>query len=289
MKALFTLNSLSNEEKELLKAKQINAERTVEEWFALFTKLRDFDKQGDRTRKWSFGIGCFGIILAIVGILLIAAFVGVLFIPLGIILAVAGIITYFYIKRFDIPGEVLTNTVIPILTVLREDMKSNQKLQMRLDLRGFAIPEKLSNQSEPYASGVYHKIVDSFYRDHWFDGKTILADGTHLIWSIHDLAKRQNKSKRNYRGKHKSKTKDKHRSFISMQIGMKSKRYTLPKKFKEKSKEGAIVTKSTDDFDWMDVRRNIKHPDGQTFQPTDFVNAIASAYLRATPHGEKKK
>lgn len=289
MKAIFTLNSLSTEEKELLKVKQITAERTIDEWFALFTKLRNFDKQGDSTRKWSVGIGCFGIILAMLGIPLIAAFIGILFIPLGIILVIAGVVIYFYIKPYDIQGEVLTNTIIPILTILREDMKPDQKLQMRLDLRGFALQEKLSNKSQPYANSVYHIIVDSFYRDQWFDGKTILADGTHLIWSIHDLAKRQNKTKSNIRGKTKSKTKDKHRSFISMQIGMKSKRYTLPKKFKEKGKEGAIITKSTPDFDWMNVRRNIKHPDGQTFQPTDFVNAIASAYLRATPHGGKRK
>ena len=173
--------------------------------------------------------------------------------------------------------------------ILREDMPSTQRLKMRLDLRGFTMQEKLRSESKPYASGVYHKVVDKFYQDQWFDGETTLADGTRLIWSVTDLARRREKSKRTPRGKHKFKTKDAHRTFISMQIGMKSRRYALPEKLKQKGADGNIRTKAVENYDWMSVRRRIKHAAGQTFQPIDFINAIASAYVRAQPQHAGRK
>jgi hypothetical protein len=133
-------------------------------------------------------------------------------------------------------------------------------------------------------------VNDSFYRDPWFGGETVFADGTRLIWSVEDFVKSQKKYKRNPRGKIKSKTKNKYRSFISMQIGMHNKKYSIPEKIKEKSDAyGAIRTKETDDYGWMSVRKMIKHPSGQTFAPRDFLNTVAIAYARATPVAGGKK
>lgn len=285
MKALLALNSLSGDEKALLKSKQIEAERTPDEWLALLKKFGNFDKQADGARYFTGGIGCLGSLLA-VGALILTAVIGIfglLLLLLSLAFAVAGVSAYFYLKRFDVPGDVLINKVIPILLVLREEMASADKLKMRLDLRGFALAEKLRNQSQPYKSGAYHKVVDSFYQDQWFDGDATLADGTRLIWSLTDLARRQNKTKRTARGKTKYKTKDKHRTFVSMQIGLNKRVYEFPEKIKIKAKRKRIVTKSVEGYDWMNVRRTIKHSTGATFQPTDFVNAVATAYKRAVP------
>lgn len=285
MKAIFTINSLLPEEKNLLKVKQIQAEMPPEQWINLFTKLRDFDKQADSSRWIGGGMGCVGVLLAIIGIPLISVLVGIAMIPIGIILAAVGIYVYFSLKPYDIQGDVLTTRVLPLLKILREEMKTNENLKLRLDLRGFEFPEKLLSQSPDYGSGAYRSIIDYFYRDHWMDGDATLADGTRLIWSVYDLVKHIKKVK--YR-KGKRKSKSKYRTYISMQVGMNRKRYTLPPSLKLKGQEGAVRTQKSGDYAWMLVKKTVKHATGESFQPNDFVNTVASAYIRATPVGGRK-
>lgn len=288
MKALSAISSLSAEEKNFVISKQLTAAYTPDEWLNLFKKLKDFDSQGDSTRTTGFRLGCVGLILTFVGIILLTVFVGVFLIVIGILLAIVSFTIYFYLKPYDMPGEILSKTLVPIVLILREEMNPQEKLKLKLDLRGFSMPEKLVNKSQSYARGNYHAIVDSYYRDHWLDGETILADGTRLIWSVEDLVKSSQKSKRNARGKHKTKTKNKHQSLISLQVGMNNKKYILPEKLKQKGAEGAIRTKDVDKYSWMRVRKMVKHQAEKTFSPADFVNVVASAYLRAVPAGGKK-
>lgn len=284
MKAISAISSLSPGEKNFLKTKQLTAEYTPDEWLKLFKKLKDVDAKGDSMRKVGGSFGCLGIILAIVSIFLFP-----LLLIIAIPVAIAGIAIYFYLKAFDIPGEILSRTLVPMIVILREEMKPDEKLKLRLDLRGFELTEKLVNKTNSYAMGVYHSVVDSFYRDHWLDGDTILADRTRLIWSVEDLVKSTHKTKRNYRGKTKSKTKNKYKSLITLQVGMNNKKYFLPEKVKQKGAEGAIRTKDADDHSWMNLRKIVKHQGEQKFTPQDFVNAVASAYARAIPASGGKK
>ncbi len=262
-----------------------------EQWINLFTKLRDFDKQADTSRWIGGGMGCVGLLLAIIGIPLISVLVGILMIPIGLILLAVGIYVYATLKPYDIQGDVLTTRVLPLLKILREEMKTNENLKLRLDLRGFEFPEKLLSQSEDYGdnsffSGArYKSIIDYYYRDHWMDGDATLADGTRLIWSAYDLVKHIKKVKHR-KGKRKSKSK--YRTYISMQVGMNRKRYMLPPSLKLKGQEGAVRTQKSGDYNWMLVKKTVKYPAGQSFQPNDFVNTIASAYIRATPVGGRK-
>jgi hypothetical protein len=288
VKALTTLSSLSPEEKNFLKTKQITASNTPEGWISFFKKLKQIDTDGDKSRNRGFSVGCIGLVIAFIGIFLIGFGVGFIVIPIGILLAVVGYAFYFYLKSYDIPGSILGNTLVPMLMILREEMSPNEQIKLRLDLRGFSMPEKLLRTNSEYARGAYHKIVDSFYRDHWLDGDTVLADGTRLIWSIEDLVRSSHKTKRTTRGKIKSKTKDKHRSLLSLQIGMHNKRYSFPEKIKQKTAEGVIRTRDLEQYSWMSIRKMIKHQGSQTFAPGDFINAVASAYARAIPAGGKR-
>lgn len=288
MKALFALNKLSAAEKNFLKVKQLTGEYTPDEWLNLFTRLRDFDKQGDGTRKFGGWLGCGGIAVSFFSIFLIVIYVGLLTLPIGLLMAAVGLTIYFYIKRFDIPGEILTNAVLPIVKIMREEMQPGEKLKLRLDLRGFKQPEKLINQGQPYQKGAYYNIVDYFYKDQWIDGEALLRDGTKLIWSIFDLVKYSKKSKRTPRGKYKTKYKEKNQTLIQMQIAMHEKRYILPPKLKQKEQGRTVLTKKGDDYNWMSVRKMVKHPVGQKFGVHDFLDAVASAYVRATPVRGKK-
>ena len=279
MKAILTLKTLSSAEQNLLKEKRIQAEMPPQEWIDLFNKLNNFDKEADRSRLWSGGIGCVGILLAVVGIPLISVFIGIAMIPIGIILAGFGLYIFLRLRRFDIKGELLSQRILPVLLILREEMKPNDKLKLRLDFRGFEFPEKLLNQSEKRKTNIYRSIIDYYYRDHWMDGDATLADGTRLVWNLYDLVKHIKKVK--YR-KGKRKSKSKYRTYISMQVGMHRKRYRLAP-LKQKGVEGKIKTRRSGDHVWMTVAKTVKHPDGQSFHPNDFINAVASAYIRATP------
>jgi hypothetical protein len=295
VKAITTLSSLSPEEKNFLKNKQIVAANTPDGWIGFLRKLKQIDDEGDKTRKRSFSIGCLGLAATVVGIILLFIGISIWIIPIGILIIPIGVLItaiaygiYFYLKSYDIPGSILSHTLVPMLMILREEMKPDEQIKLRLDLRGFSIPEKLVKTSPSYSRGAYYKIVDSFYRDHWLDGDTVLADGTRLIWSIEDLVKSSKKTKRNASNKHKTKTKDKHQSVISLQVGMYNKRYSFPPKIKQKTAEGAIRTRDADRYSWMMLRKVIKHQGEQTFTPADFINAVAGAYARAVPAGGRK-
>jgi len=286
--AFTTLFSLSAEQKKLLKVKQIQDERVIEEWIKLFTTIADFDKQGDSGRNWGCGCAITGFILTIISIPLIAAYIGLLTLPIAILMLIIGLIAYFFLKGYDVPGEKLTNSVLPILKVLQEDMNPNEKLKLRLDMRGFEFEEKKTGESQKYDKGVYYNCVDFYYRDHWMEGQATLVDGTQLIWNVYDLVRNTRKTKRNYRGKIKTKYKPKHRTYIMLQAGMKNEKYILQDNLKEKGQAGKIVINDSGKRSWVTIRRTIKHPSGYTFAPEDFLMTVASAYNRAGRKGIKK-
>lgn len=289
MNAISTLSSLSSEEKNFLKTKQITGAKTPDEWLNFFRKLKDFDTQSDKTRKAFSFIGWAGLTVAFIGIFLIGFVIGFVIIPLGVLIAAVCLGVYFYLKSYDITGSVLDNTLVPMILILREEMNVNERLKLRLDLRGFSLPEKFIKQNPSYSRGSYYEIKDSFYRDRWMDGETEMADGTRLIWTIEDFVRSSHKKKRNSRGKYKSKTKNKTRTFVSMQIGMNNKRYSLPEKIKQKTNDGTIRTKDTNEHSWMSVRKVIKNASEQYLNPQEFVNTVATAYSRATPAGGGRK
>lgn len=283
------ISSLSAEEKKFLKTKELIDAKTPDEWISFLKKLKDVDASGDKTRKTFGGFGCLGLIIAFIGIILLGFGIGIFIIPIGILLAAVCYGIYFYLRSFDISASVISNTIVPLMMILREETKPDEKVKLRLDLRGFAKPEKLVKKNPTFASGVYHAVNESFYRDHWMDGETALADGTRLIWAIEDLVKNTQKSKRTPRGKYKSKTKNKTRCLLSMQIGMSKKRYALPEKLKQKNVEGVIRTKEADDYNWMSVNKLVRNVGEQALPPQEFVNSIASAYIRAVPAGGRKQ
>jgi hypothetical protein len=284
VKAIFTLNKLNSDEKNLLKMKQIKAEMPVQQWIDLFSKLRDFDKEADSSRAWAVGLAIAGGFIAFFGLFLLIVFVGFLMIPIGLIMLVGYIVAYFYLKPYDIQSEILTQRLLPMLLILREETKPNGNLKLRLDFRGFEVSEKLVSQSDKRNTSIYRSIIDYYYRDNWIDGDTTLADGTRLVWSITDLVKHVKKVK--YR-KGKQKSKSKFRTVLNTQIGMHRKRFLLPD-VKENGNEGKIKTQKSGAYHWMQVRKTVKHLPPISFQPVDFLNTIASAYVRATPLGGRK-
>lgn len=283
MKALVTLQSLSASEKNLLKTKQIVGEATSDEWLSLFTKLRNFDKEGDKTRRNGGWMIAGGIIISFISVFLIAFGIGLVTLPIGLLITIVGLTIYLYMRSFDISGEIFTDRLLPIVKILREEMRSGEKIKMNLDLRGFNLPEKFVRKEDSYADPVYTSMTHSYYKDPWLSGEAMLADGTKLNWNVIDFVRSTYKTKRNARGKHKAKTKNKYRSRVDFRAGMNQKRYLLPPNLKQKTPTEKIITKKTDDYTWMRITKTMKYAETSGFSPKDFIDLTATVYSRATP------
>ena len=67
-----SFRDLEAEQQELLRTKQIDAERTAGDWVRLLAPLAAYDAEADKLRSrlggWMLGIGIGGFILAIIGV-----------------------------------------------------------------------------------------------------------------------------------------------------------------------------------------------------------------------------
>jgi hypothetical protein len=127
------------------------------------------------------------------------------------------------LKAADVSDN-LAPVVIPFLTILREDVPAAEPVSVDIDLSAAEITDKRTNLIEPKSKG-YPKITTSFYSDPWFEGSTVFADGTHVAWEVIDRLRVTKKTKKNPRGKIKTKSKSKLRSDVRVKLGFPTKRF----------------------------------------------------------------
>lgn len=299
MNTFSILKSLTPQEKDFLTTEQISAEETPSKWISFFKKALMFDKLADSARKKYMALAILALIFApIVGFFVFMVFAIILPVNLAILaflpafflgflfccISFYGFFKYFKLRKFNIKcNEAIRYKVLPVLSLLREEVNPNQTVKLQLDLRSPTLREKFVGKSPAYSKGVYHKVVDSDYKNNWMNGETLFADGTLMIWSIFDLIRQQKKTKRNFRGKYKTKYKNKNKTFISLQAGLLRKKYALPPKLKQKGIEGAIRTKKQGNHDWIQIKRTFKHGVND-FNIKCFIDTIASVYMRAKPN-----
>jgi hypothetical protein len=282
--------SLDPEDKIIISKRRIEDKRAPNEWITTLRNVARVDEQGDTVRKYSYRTGIIGIILcviALISVFLEIPTVPILFIP-GIILLLTGFLIYFIIKRFDLPHELIKETIIPILYLLREDIKKGEKIMLRMDLRGFKHSDKSEGEEEDHRH-FRHKITNYFYKDKWFAGNTVLADGTELYWEIEDDVRHRVKKKYGSSGKSKGKEiKNKIKSNITVRAGVSKKNFALPVRFKQKGDEGKIYTQKQNGQQWITIERKIRHLEHERFIPKYFIDTVAEVYMRVKPLGENR-
>jgi hypothetical protein len=299
MNTFSILKSLSPQELEFLQTEKITAEETPVEWLSFFRKTLEFDQKADSTRKKLMALA----ILSLLSVPLVGfavSFFFLLFIPedyaiiafvpaflaafLTLTISIFSFYKYFKLRKYNLRcNDRITNRTIPLLLILREEVKNNQKVNLQLDLSDPQDSSKFIKQSPSYSKGAYSDVVDSDYKSDWIKGETVLADGTILNWSISDLTRQTKKTKQNYRGKYKTKYKHKNKSLISVDAGLERKNLVLPPKLRQKGEEGAIRTKKQGKYDWIQIKRIVKHDTGE-FHIKNFIDTIASIYMRAKPN-----
>ena len=276
MGAWQTYRSLNAEQKEILSKKQLDVDRPVDDLLVLLKPIAACDRIANKSQT---RFGC------TFGILIVLSFAAVIFfsnlgwgpIPLGVfVLLVAGAIAcgwfWMWLRGIDVSNN-LRQFVLPVLALFREDIDPKTPVRLRVDLRKPTDATKKTNESAPYKHGVYHKIIDTNYVDPWMDAEAVLTDGTRLRWSVTDRIRERKKTKRNPRGKYKTKTKYRKVTDLEVQVAMKTKTYAI---------DGAEAS-SDGKRSKVEKQRSVRGDSLEPVDPRALIDAITSVYRVARP------
>jgi len=285
--ALQAYQSLTSDQKLFVKERTVEGTTTPDEWLKLFSKVAEYDRLRDSssgTFGWA-GCGCFvlGIILFIVGVSIVILLpFAIIFIVVAIILAI-----FFFKRRKDVPNH-LRLFVVPLLSILREEMDTGEQLYLRLDLRGAMVPDKMySNQLSKtglrlQSSG--SKIKEEFFQDPWLAGSAKFADGTRLQLRVVDRIRKREENKKRTSGKYKTKTKYKIKSRVEARLQFKRTKYAFSKVGLQAAKNEKLNVQSDAEKDTVQIRRTVNSTAvNQPVKLYEFLDLLAKAYKQVKP------
>lgn len=272
--------ALRPDQLELLSKKQMSASRTPAEWISYLGGLAAYDRTADALRRaagWS-------ILIALVLGFVVAGILDnlLLFLPFLLLMIIA-IILYFRLKRDDLPNS-MRQTILPLVALLREEMESDAQLHLRFDLTGARRKEKQQGAGRPLPPGRYIKGTETIYKDHWFEGKGTLADGTAAEWSVTDMIREREVTKQGRSGKIKTKTKHKVRRLLDVRVGLRQEDYALADATQSGGKgRDRVAIKEGEKRNVVKLRRIVnENRIDAPFDPRHIFDLLAGAYNRVT-------
>ncbi|MEW6126394.1 MAG: hypothetical protein AB1757_04960 [Acidobacteriota bacterium] len=286
-KALQAQQALTPEQKLFVKERMVEGTTTPDDWLVLFGKVAEYDSLRDSSSKtvgWMGCGGCAGLVLLFIlgvsNVILFPIFVIALIIFIGVSVILGK-------HRKDVPNH-LRLFVVPLLSVLREEMRRGESLYLRLDLRGGTVADKLhSNQlskkgQQLQASG--SKIKEEFFQDVWLTGSARLADGTQLQMRVVDRIRKREEGKRRSSGKYKTKTKHKIKSRLEARLQFKRAKYTFDKTGLKAATNEKVNVQSDTGKDTVRLRRTVLSTDlNRPAKLYDFLDLLAKAYKQVKP------
>lgn len=284
--ALQAYQSLTADQKLFVKERTVEGTTTPDEWLNLFSKVAAYDSLRDSSSKtfgWA-GCGCLvsGIILFILGVSTVALLpVAIIFIMVAVVLAI-----FFFKRRKDVPNH-LRLFVVPLLSILREEMINGELLYLRLDLRGGSVPDKMySNQLSKTGLKLQSqgsKIKEEFFQDPWISGSAKLADGTRLQMRVVDRVRKREETKRRTSGKYKTKTKYKIKSRVEARLQFKQTKYTFTKTGLQAAKNEKLDVQASGGKDTLQMRRTVHSVVNEPVSLYEFLDLLAKAYKQVKP------
>jgi len=284
-KTLAALEALTPQQKAILKEKKASGSFTPHAALALLRPVGELDRMSDKART---PIGCWSAALFVFSIVaLIVTANGVLhrFLGIPLVLGLFGGFIYFLVTFIKLSSHDLSNNfrqiALPFFAILNEDMEAGEPMQIKLDLSSPTGKAKKTGESDKYELGVYHKVIDTFYRDAWFEGSTWLADGSSLSWSVVEEITSSARTKRNARGKYKTKTKYRKLCHLAVDVALPHKEYSVDaapatEDVKVKIRDGEKRTT-------LRLSRKVKIKANEPFDVKALVDLIAEAFRRAKP------
>jgi hypothetical protein len=273
MNAWQMYRSLTPEQQAILKSKQVDLNRPVEELMTLLKPLALYDRAADKLRT---RLGCSSavlFVLSFVSLFFLAALpFGWVFVVLLLVAAIVAVVAWSKMRGVDLSNN-LRGVTLPMLGVLKEDFDPKESLHLQLDLRPPTDNAKKQRTEPEYKRGAYYKIIDSYFADPWMKGDGVLQDGSRLRWSIVDMIRESKKTKRTARGKIKTKTKYTKKSQIEIEVGLRKKTYDLavPASWSDEKKNVVWVT------------RRLRSDTLDPIAPREVIDAIASVFRNARP------
>jgi len=281
MEAWKTYRSLSAEQKQILSEKQCDLSRPVDEWLSLLKPIGACDAVANKAQ------GKFGCTFALLIVVTIASLfflgsggwspmtLGILVLIVAATIAVG--VFWTWLRRVDVSDN-LRQFVVPVLALFREDVDPKSPVRLRLDLSKPTAASKKTGESAPFKQGVYHKVIDTSYVDPWMEAEAVLVDGTKLSWSVTDRIRERKKTKRNARGKYKTKTKYTKKTDLEVRLALRTKTYALADA--EVSSDGKRSK--------VEVQRSLRTDSLDPINPRALVDAITEVYRSARPAKETR-
>ncbi len=191
-----------------MKARKIFGQRPPNTWLEILTHLELLDQKTERKGKRAFKIIISSFILLFVsGFIGAAIFPPALFlIPFGIAGFIFGIFSAIRQSKQDI-DDGFRNYLKPLMKVLERDMKADRELSIEMALLPTDHKNFLKSGGQKYKKGDYHACYDRIYERKYLSLKARLYDGNRLTLSVSDSLTRSDMTKKNPRGKIKTKSK----------------------------------------------------------------------------------
>jgi hypothetical protein len=275
--------ALTSEQVALLGSKRIDGSRTPREWVAFLAGIAAYDSTADGLRKaagWGIAIGAILSILIMAFELYIVALVFFLATILSAIL-------FMRLRRDDLPNN-MRHCVLPLVALLREEMEPDAQLELRVDLTGGLRSEKQVGQPKQLPPGKYIKGEEKLYRDGWFEGEGTFADGSSVSWSVIDVIRQREITKRSRSNKIKTKKKFKVRRMLVVRVGLRQESYALADRQVTGGRgHDRLAIKEGAKRNVMKLRRIVTemHPNA-TLDPKHIFDLLAAAYRRVTLNEE---
>jgi hypothetical protein len=251
VKAAF--QALSPDERQLVETRKVEGRRPADQWLHLLGQVAAFDELSDAARRGGHG---------------------------------------FFARRFakkhDVPNG-LREFALPFLAILREDQDPQKPVDLFLDLSGATMAWKQVNRTPEYRKPPYHKVVDSFFADPWFQGHAHFADGAHVNFVVTDHVRSTKKTKRNPRGKIKTKVKNKKKTEVAVTLTVPTRNYmrsdpTAPQRGVPKAKVKAGDSRMTVKTSGVIQAAHAEATPGIEL----LIELISAAYERVEPARRKK-
>jgi hypothetical protein len=286
-KTLAALNAMTPEQRSVLKAKRLEGSFTPPAALALLKPVGEFDRMSDKSRT---GIGCWSAVFFILAfVCLIVTANGVLpwFLGVPLILGLFGAFVFFLVTVIRLSKVDLSNNfrqiALPFFAILKEDMEKGEEMQVKLDLTSPTHKTKKTGESDAYALGFYHKVIDHYYRDPWFEGSAWLADGSSVSWAVVEEITESHRTKRNARGKYKTKTKYRKICHLAVDVSLPKKEYSVAAQ--DATIDAKVKVKGGEKRTTLRLSRKVKIKANEPWDVRSLVELVAEAFRRARPAG----
>ena len=147
---------------------------------------------------------------------------------------------------------------------------------------------KAVRHTPPYKKGAYHKVVDTFYDDPWFQGRAHFADGAHVQFAVIDHVRSSRRPSATRAGKIKRKTKNKKKTEMTVTLSVPNAQLRARGRRRPRRPEGEAQARR-EPHDGQARRHAGRRHAGRGRRALELLLELISARLRARRAGAQEE